>query len=1107
MSLKISQLPEISSLDVADIFPVVDVSAGIAGTSKITLANLRLAIGLTVAITSISTLTPAANKIPYYTSSTTAGLLNIGAAASSDIIDRSTGDSRYAQLSGATFTGAVVLSADPITALGAATKQYVDNAIAGVNWKGTVRAATTANITLSGTQTVDGVALGVNDDCLVRNQTLPQENGIYVVSASGWSRRSDMNVWAEVPGAAVFVREGTTQADIGYVCTSNTGGTLGTTAITFVQFSSAGAVTAGVGIVVTGNQVALGGQALALHNLATNGLITRTGAGTVVGRTITAGTNISVTNGDGVAGNPTISITGTIAAANLPTFGTAAAGIVPASGGGTSNFLRADGTWAQATSLPNVASSVTGNTLTLTATLTAARAVTFQDATYTVAGINIAQTYSALQTFSSGLTVSAGTITLPAASVSTAAMTGVLAAAQMPAHTGDVTSTSGSVALTIANSAVTLAKMANLAANSIIGNNTGSAATPIALTATQVKTLLAIASTDVSGLGVFATGTNAANLTGTVPVATLPVFTTSTAGVVPASGGGTTNFLRADGTWANPAAPNLAVDRFVTGTNFTPGVTTTLTLSQTPPSLNACIVTYDGISQHRSQFSLAGAVITFTSAIPLGVKEIEVTSLGSVLVNTVNDGAITLAKMANLAANSIIGNDTGSAAVPIALSTAQVVTLLAVPTLAANNTLTGANVFQNATGLTIKAASTTDAIIIDPASIGSSSRSITLATPDTALPASYIQVFQARNGVVALQGEGLYTNFFHNGDVQVDQRDTLTTPRNVTGGGICGPDGWVATKNNATHVVTIGKVAITNTPATGALYACKLNVTTGATVGAGEILQLYRAVEGTMFRRASFGTAQAATLYLSFWAEATITGTFSASIKNGSSARSYVINFTITSANTRRLFQAIIPGDTTGTWASDNTVGAYVAFTAACGSTFQTTAGAWQAGNFAGTSSTTLLNGITGSLQITDCYLGTTPIGNASVDFPRLPYDVELQRCQRYLRRYQTSASASYAVATGGMDSTTAGRFFISFDLPMRDVPVLAVSAVGHFAQLGAGSASQAATVITLSTNSSNYTVQLTVTSAAGSWAGGQQGRLTSSLVAGGYLDLSSELQ
>jgi len=113
--------------------------------------------------------------------------------------------------------------------------------------------------------------------------------------------------------------------------------------------------------------------------------------------------------------------------------------------------------------------------------------------------------------------------------------------------TGDVTATGpGAAAATIASGAVTLAKMANLAANSIIGNNTGAPATPLALTGTQVTAML-------------------------------DVFTSSLKGLAPASGGGTSNFLRADGTWAAPPSGGItslngltgATQTFATGTTGT----------------------------------------------------------------------------------------------------------------------------------------------------------------------------------------------------------------------------------------------------------------------------------------------------------------------------------------------------------------------------------------------------------------------------------------------------------------------------------------------------------------------------------------------------------
>ena len=93
-----------------------------------------------------------------------------------------------------------------------------------------------------------------------------------------------------------------------------------------------------------------------------------------------------------------------------------------------------------------------------------------------------------------------GTIDLGGAKAS-----GTLAAARLPAHTGDVTNTAGSLALTIAANAVTNAKAAQMAANTLKGNNTGAAANAADLTAAQVKALLAITSADVSGLGALAT--------------------------------------------------------------------------------------------------------------------------------------------------------------------------------------------------------------------------------------------------------------------------------------------------------------------------------------------------------------------------------------------------------------------------------------------------------------------------------------------------------------------------------------------------------------------------------------------------------------------------
>ena len=155
-------------------------------------------------------------------------------------------------------------AANPTQSTDLATKAYVDSLSNGLDVKASVRAATTANITLSNTQTVDGVALSVGDRVLVKNQSTGSQNGIYVVASSSWTRAADFDNSPDTevsPGTFFFVEEGTTQADNGYVVSNDTAITIGTTAITFSQFSGAGQITAGAGLTKSGNTLDVVGTA------------------------------------------------------------------------------------------------------------------------------------------------------------------------------------------------------------------------------------------------------------------------------------------------------------------------------------------------------------------------------------------------------------------------------------------------------------------------------------------------------------------------------------------------------------------------------------------------------------------------------------------------------------------------------------------------------------------------------------------------------------------------------------------------------------------------------------------------------------------------------
>ena len=147
----------------------------------------------------------------------------------------------------------------PVNDTDQANKLYVDSVAQGIDIKQSVRVATTQNITLSGTQTIDGVSVVQGNRVLVKNQTDESQNGIYVVQQGAWTRSTDANTNDKVhPGMFTFVEEGTTNQDSGWVLVTDQPITLGTTDLEFEQFSGAGQIVAGAGLTKTGNTLNIG---------------------------------------------------------------------------------------------------------------------------------------------------------------------------------------------------------------------------------------------------------------------------------------------------------------------------------------------------------------------------------------------------------------------------------------------------------------------------------------------------------------------------------------------------------------------------------------------------------------------------------------------------------------------------------------------------------------------------------------------------------------------------------------------------------------------------------------------------------------------------------
>jgi len=274
---------------------VLSNGSGKIGVSATTSTELGYVSGVTSAIqTQLGTKLVAASDLSDVASASTSRT-NLGLAIGTnvqaydaglaDIAGLSTTDSNFIVGSGSNWvaeTGAtartslglasmaiqaasgVAISGGTITGLGspsagsdAATKTYVDNLVTGLKTRIICRSATTANISLAtdleNGDTLDGVTLATDDKVLVKNQTTTSQNGIYVVVASGTaSRDPDFDTVAELAGQLTIIKEGTTNADTMWLCTTDSG-TIGVASITFTQiFPSAGGTVTSVAVADAG---------------------------------------------------------------------------------------------------------------------------------------------------------------------------------------------------------------------------------------------------------------------------------------------------------------------------------------------------------------------------------------------------------------------------------------------------------------------------------------------------------------------------------------------------------------------------------------------------------------------------------------------------------------------------------------------------------------------------------------------------------------------------------------------------------------------------------------------------------------------------------------
>jgi hypothetical protein len=310
---------------------------------------------------------------------------------------------------------------------------------------------------------------------------------------------------------------------------------------------------------------------------------------------------------------------------------------------------------------------------------------------------------------------------------------------------------------------------------------------------------------------------------------------------------------------------------------------------------------------------------------------------------------------------------------------------------------------------------------------------------------------QARQNIYAAPFDALaYSGLQINGGMEVNQENVGLAVNGATKYCI---DGWQASSVGSQTINTSQHPSCP--PGFTASTALQVNVANAAP-SAGHLVTLRQPIEGYRIARLAWGTANAQPITLGFWIYAVRPGNYSGSIVNGAANRCYPFAFTINAASTWEYKTVTIPGDTTGTWAKDNTIGMYVTFAMMVGSTYQSAAGAWAAGNFCG--ATGSINGVAATSDVMLVTGVTVHPGNEAPAATRSPFivrpfDQELQVCKRYFEKsynYAVVPGSALAVGAGGMfwgTGYTAVPMVLtqSFSVEKRATPTMKVYDNGGF--------------------------------------------------------------
>ena len=350
----------------------------------------------------------------------------------------------------------------------------------------------------------------------------------------------------------------------------------------------------------------------------------------------------------------------------------------------------------------------------------------------------------------------------------------------------------------------------------------------------------------------------------------------------------------------------------------------------------------------------------------------------------------------------------------------------------------------------------------------------------------------------SLQG---FRNRLINSDMRIDQRNagaSITVNNSNINRSV---DRWWGTGTASDGVYTMARS--TSTPPTGFTNFLRVTVTTAdASIGASNTYYMGSIIEGFNVSDLGFGSANAKTITISFLVRSSVTGTFSGSLLNGAENRSYPFTFSISTANTWETKSVTIAGDTTGTWATDNTAGMVLTFDLGNGSNWRATAGSWVgAGEYGATGAVTLISTLNATFDITGVQL---EVGSVATPFERRPYGTELALCQRYYYKLAPNNTGN-RIFMGYNFSTTLALGATCFPVSMRTRPTaLEVTATASDYEIRHTNTVTTCSAVPTFNEATTNTAVVTFTVASGLTAG--QGSAGSPATTSAYWAWSAEL-